>query len=691
MINIDVDTTVTIPVNAIPLTDNTDFITRETGITYDQAGMDLTWHFIPSSGDVNTTAVTPTTTGDYNWTHIGDGMYKIAMPSTGGASINNDTEGVGYFVGFCSGVLPWRSSNIIFRSAEINDMLVDSSTTITALNDQYDGVTGLTGDTYPATQSQVGTISVGAGGLAVPSETFVLTSGTESAGTYVTTEQLNNAHHTILPSGSVINGYYQFDVGVNGVGTDILWDGYVGNNGDNIEIYGYDWVSSSYKQIKTLVGKNANTNEEQSFRLTKSMTGTGADVGKVRVKFLSDGVDVAVDLNTDRIWCEYTSVAAERSQLHNGIAQSGTTNTITLDSGANSTDDFYKHGNIVISEGTATEQERIIVNYNGSTKVATIAPPWIEVPDTTSVFEILPGNVHAETNSKTVKVGLAQSGSLSTITLSSDASSVNDYYKDDIVEIDFGTGEGQARVITAYNGTTKLASVTPDWITAPDSTSEYIVEEALTVTGKIETSVITADALATDAAEEIADTVWDEATSGHNVGGSFGKALRQTKEATVSIESTVNDGSPSATGFVTALTEATNNHYQDVSVVFIDGNLAGQSKAILSYNGSTKAFNFDEGFTEAPASGDSFIVKTDHVHSVSQITSDVLTTQMTESYAADGTAPTVAQALFLIQQSLGDFSISNGTLTVKKLDGSTTAAEFTLSPSGNPTSTTRAS
>ena len=34
---------------------------------------------------------------------------------------------------------------------------------------------------------------------------------------------------------------------------------------------------------------------------------------------------------------------------------------------------------------------------------------------------------------------------------------------------------------------------------------------------------------------------------------------------------------------------------------------------------------------------------------------DVLTTQMTEAYAADGVAPTLAQALFLIQQKLGDF------------------------------------
>jgi hypothetical protein len=69
---------------------------------------------------------------------------------------------------------------------------------------------------------------------------------------------------------------------------------------------------------------------------------------------------------------------------------------------------------------------------------------------------------------------------------------------------------------------------------------------------------------------------------------------------------------------------------------------------------------------------------------------DILTTQMTESYSADGAAPTLAQALFLIQQQLGDFAISGTTLTVKKIDGSTTAATFTLNDATTPTSVTRA-
>jgi hypothetical protein len=70
---------------------------------------------------------------------------------------------------------------------------------------------------------------------------------------------------------------------------------------------------------------------------------------------------------------------------------------------------------------------------------------------------------------------------------------------------------------------------------------------------------------------------------------------------------------------------------------------------------------------------------------------DILTTQMTEAYAADGAAPTLTQALMMIQQMLGDFTISGTTLTVRKVDGAATAGTYTLSDATNPVGLTRAS
>lgn len=68
----------------------------------------------------------------------------------------------------------------------------------------------------------------------------------------------------------------------------------------------------------------------------------------------------------------------------------------------------------------------------------------------------------------------------------------------------------------------------------------------------------------------------------------------------------------------------------------------------------------------------------------------ILTTALTEAYAADGAAPTLSQLLFLVLAALTEFAISGTTISVKKLDGTTEAATYTLDDDTNPTSRTRA-
>jgi len=126
-------------------------------------------------------------------------------------------------------------------------------------------------------------------------------------------------------------------------------------------------------------------------------------------------------------------------------------------------------------------------------------------------------------------------------------------------------------------------------------------------------------------AASIADAVWDEAASGHNAGGTFGKYVRQLKEGIISVESAVNDASATTTSFVTDLTEATDDHYIGKTLAFISGNASSQSRVISDYNGTTKAITFDEALTEAPADGDEFIILTPHSHTVTEIKEAVRT------------------------------------------------------------------
>jgi hypothetical protein len=129
-----------VPVNLMPLLDDTDFKSRETAVAYNASGMDLVWNFVTCAGAYTQAAVTPTTAGTYDWAHKGDGMYCIEIPASGGASINNDTEGFGWFSGVATGVLPWRGPVIGFRAAGLNDLLIETA---------YSTTRGLTGTALP--------------------------------------------------------------------------------------------------------------------------------------------------------------------------------------------------------------------------------------------------------------------------------------------------------------------------------------------------------------------------------------------------------------------------------------------------------------------------------------------------------------------------------------------------------------
>jgi hypothetical protein len=103
----------------------------------------------------------------------------------------------------------------------------------------------------------------------------------------------------------------------------------------------------------------------------------------------------------------------------------------------------------------------------------------------------------------------AQAGAAGSITLDASASAVNNFYLSNLITIVGGTGVGQARAITAYDGTTKVATISPSWSTTPDNTSVFeIFGAASSLTGA-----------------QIAASVWDEPLAGHSTAGTAGRDL----------------------------------------------------------------------------------------------------------------------------------------------------------------------
>ena len=71
-----------------------------------------------------------------------------------------------------------------------------------------------------------------------------------------------------------------------------------------------------------------------------------------------------------------------------GTAQAGATATLTLASGASATDDAYLGMPITTTGGTGSGQRNIIIAYNGTSKVATMASEWDTTPDNTTTYSI---------------------------------------------------------------------------------------------------------------------------------------------------------------------------------------------------------------------------------------------------------------------------------------------------------------
>ena len=205
----------------------------------------------------------------------------------------------------------------------------------------------------------------------------------------------------------------------------------------------------------------------------------------------------------------------------------------------------------------------------------------------------------------------AQAGAAGSVTLKSGASATDDLYNGMIVVIIGGTGAGQARTVTDYVGSTKVATIEPNWITNPSSSSIYalyhhgrvavhtggivaasfgagaidaaaiatgavdadaiadnaidagaIATGAITAAkfaaGAIDAAAIAADAigsseLATTAVDEIVDAVWDELRSGHTTAGTFGQGVASVQgNVTGSVGSVTGSVGSIASGGITS-------------------------------------------------------------------------------------------------------------------------------------------
>jgi hypothetical protein len=126
----------------------------------------------------------------------------------------------------------------------------------------------------------------------------------------------------------------------------------------------------------------------------------------------------------------------------------------------------------------------------------------------------------------------------------------------------------------------------------------------------------------------IADAVWDEDNRDHLLAHSTGKNLDTIRKANYVTDGTVAAGGTlTTTTFRTTLTQA-NGKYRHQTLLFMTGNLAGESKPIIESYQTDGVIELDEPFTAAPTAGDEFVILPDHVHPLSITISRILAAEI---------------------------------------------------------------
>jgi hypothetical protein len=583
----DVDTALSeVPVNVMPLIDDTDFKTIEDAVAYNAAGMALFWHFVTTAGAYTVTAVTPTTAGDYDWTDQGTaGIYTIEIPASGGASINNDTEGFGWFSGVCDGVLPWRGPVIGFRAAAINDALIDSA---------WSATRGLAGTALPnaAADAAGGLVISDAGGLDIDAKLSVATSA------LATPTNITAA------------------TGVTLTATTGL-----GNQTANITGTLSGTVGGIAGTITTLDALDT----AQDTQHTTTQTYLSTNVGLLGANLTAADDAVIAALATAQIDLD-TLTGSDGATL--ATAQP---NAVLFSAG------------MTISSTTGDALALTSLGGNGVGLVATGNG----------------GGAGIRGEGGATGPGILGMGGL---TSGAGIRGTGQNNSQGIVGLGEGTGAGiqgsggvDGPGMWAYGGATS-----GDGITATGNGTGVDIRGDITgnVTGTITTTTNLTNlpsGVQTSITNIEADTnelqtnqgAWATATgfSTHSAADVLTALGTGTWATSLATQVSVDD-LPTNAELATALGTA--------------------DDAVLAAIAALQDLSSSEAFTA------------------------VLTTQLTESYAADGAAPTLAQAIFLIQQALTEFAISGTTTTIKKLDGSTTAATLTLDDGTTPTSVTRA-
>ena len=168
--------------------------------------------------------------------------------------------------------------------------------------------TGYVNANAPAQQQQVTNIAVTSAALNKIASSRTITTGS-GVGGVANTNTLDSVYDSISDTTGTLDAYYEFDLssisGAIAVGAN--WDGYLVGITNTLKIFAYNWGAAGWDQLGIINGISTTVNQAFDGELTSAHTGTGGNLGLVRIRFQNTGLTSAT-LKTDRILIGYVVV-----------------------------------------------------------------------------------------------------------------------------------------------------------------------------------------------------------------------------------------------------------------------------------------------------------------------------------------------------------------------------------------------
>jgi len=184
-------------------------------------------------------------------------------------------------------------------------------------------------------QSTVSNISITGSPSYVAPSSYVLTTGNQTSGTYSNVDTSNGVYHVHTDTAGVLSLYYEYTLRSDQQAVNLTFKGRITSSNDSMTVEAYDWIAAAFVPLFTLAGVNTTTDTNQSIPLVGKYTGTGANIGKVRIRFVN-----AVALTTATLYVDLCIVGITNTSRTVGYSNG----SVWVKSTGNSGTENYTNG-----------------------------------------------------------------------------------------------------------------------------------------------------------------------------------------------------------------------------------------------------------------------------------------------------------------------------------------------------------